>query len=211
MPPDRFRELLLLAQAGDQSSIDRLFEMTVPHVRRAVHFDPARAFGPDESERDLIQKVCLRVFMKLSQFQGAREEPDDHIAQRKYTAWVRKVAESVVRKCGQRIGRRAALLPQVPMSTPAPGDSTNRPGRFEPRSPEPTPSVAMTADERARLVLTALENIADPATREILRLRFFEGLSLRTIAERLHLSYDIVRDRFAAGKKRLQGALESLQ
>ena len=46
---------------------------------------------------------------------------------------------------------------------------------------------------------------------EIVRLRFFEGLSLRQVAGRLQLSYDKVRERFRFSVRRLQQYLEELR
>jgi RNA polymerase sigma factor (sigma-70 family) len=92
----------------------------------------------------------------------------------------------------------------------APGGSTNQAG-VDPTAPEPTPSANARADEQSRLVLEALNKLPDLTNREIIRLRFLEGLSLRQIAQQLNLTYDIVRERFKLTKKRLQRDLEDLQ
>ena len=99
---------------------------------------------------------------------------------------------------------------QIPLQGPGDG-STNQGGAIDPTAPEPTPSANVRADEQSRLVLEALNKLPDPINREIIRLRFFEGLSLRQIAAQLDLTYDVVRERFKTTKKRLQRELEGLQ
>lgn len=53
----------------------------------------------------------------------------------------------------------------------------------------------------------ALKCIANPAGREIVRFRFYEGLSLRQVAQRLGLGYDQVRQRYQIIIRRLEREL----
>jgi RNA polymerase sigma factor (sigma-70 family) len=69
----------------------------------------------------------------------------------------------------------------------------------------------LRTDEQARLVQAALERLADDTDRAILRLRFFDGLSLRQIAERLALSYDKVREHYQSGLGQLERELGRLR
>ena len=65
--------------------------------------------------------------------------------------------------------------------------------------------------ERSLLVQRALENIPDEADREIIRLFFFEQLSLSQIAQRLDWSYDRVRERYRQGMRQLERLLQTLK
>jgi RNA polymerase sigma factor (sigma-70 family) len=51
------------------------------------------------------------------------------------------------------------------------------------------------AEEQSRKVREALDRIDDPLDRDIVRLRFFGGLSLRQAAEVLGCNHEIVRQR----------------
>lgn len=84
------------------------------------------------------------------------------------------------------------------------GASTSQGSAIDPADSELSPSQNVQADEQARRVRDRLARLPDPTDREIVRLRFFEGLSLRQIADRLQLSYDQVRDRYQHSMRRLE-------
>jgi RNA polymerase sigma factor (sigma-70 family) len=180
-----------------------LFALALPYVERVLH-NPARAVRPEESVRDRVQDVCLRVLKKLDQFQGAQLAPDDEQAWALFCGWVRQIIHSV-----DVNARRDAE--KVPRQMPDAADSTSQPGVADPLAPGPTPSSIVRASERARRVLDALDKLPDLEGREIVRLRYFEGLSLKQIAARMGLSYDIVRDRYRVSMQRLRRELKGLQ
>jgi RNA polymerase sigma factor (sigma-70 family) len=53
--------------------------------------------------------------------------------------------------------------------------------------------------------------VRDATDREVIRLYFFEGLSLQGIAERLDLTYDMVRDRYRRAIRQLERNLRALK
>ena len=61
-----------------------------------------------------------------------------------------------------------------------------------------------------RMVRSAVDEIPNPTDRQILQLCFFESLSLRSVAEQLDLSYDVVRTRYHAGLRFLERQLKGL-
>ena len=107
--------------------------------------------------------------------------------------------------------RRQPPQPLVRLDAAAPDASGTEQRRREPAASGPTPSANARADEEALLLQAALNRIPDPADREILRLCFFEGLSLRQIADRLQVSYDKVRQSYHRGLRFLERELEGLQ
>ena len=68
----------------------------------------------------------------------------------------------------------------------------------------------MGLNERLRAVRSALERITDAADREVLRLRFFDGWSLRQIARHLRLNHEHVRQRYHALLEQLERELKEL-
>ena len=73
-----------------------------------------------------------------------------------------------------------------------------------------TPSANVRAEEQAALVRAALAKVPDETDRALLRLRFFEGLSLRQAARQLGVSYDAARERYRRALTRLEGDLARL-
>ena len=78
------------------------------------------------------------------------------------------------------------------------------------RAAQPSPSTNLRAEERTTIVQEALSQLSDPKDREIIRLSFFEDLSLAQIGKHLQLSYDDVRSRFHGSLKRLGPKLKGL-
>ena len=129
-----------------------------------------------------------------------------------FTDWVGQIVRHLAL---DRYRERHALCREPPqgvvrLGSPVPDNLTAPEGGFDPPTREPTPSANARSDEQAQLVHRALTNIADDTEREIVRLCFFEGLSLRQIAERLDLSYDKVRERYHRSLKRLERELKGL-
>jgi RNA polymerase sigma factor (sigma-70 family) len=210
MQVDGFRDLVWQAQAGDRPAIDRLFALALPYVEGVLR-NPARAVRPEESVSDRVQDVCLRVLNKLDQFRGAHLAPDDEQAWALFRGWVRQIIHSVDANARRDADGPKPPYEKVSLQTSDASDSTSHPGVSDPPAPGPTPSSMVRASERARRVLEALDKLPDPKHREIVRLRYFEGLSLKQIAVRMELSYDIVRDRYRVSMQRLRRELEGLQ
>jgi RNA polymerase sigma factor (sigma-70 family) len=204
-----FRSLLRRAQAGDRHSLDDLLAALRPHLETLARpfADPACAA---ESTSDLVQEAELRAWQRLHQFKGT---DDDEGALAMFRAWVGQF----VRRLGQnarrhrRRKRRRPDRPVASLDAVAPGQSANLLGVAEPHANEPSPSTNVRADERTQSVLQALAALPDEQERQIVRLRFFDGLSLRDIAGRLGLTYDVVRERYRVSKQRLGRALEGLR
>jgi RNA polymerase sigma factor (sigma-70 family) len=206
MHTENFRSLVRRAQAGDPAATERLFRAVLPHVERAA--GNTGRLAPGESVSDRVQNVCRRILEKLGQFRGADEAADDEQALALFRGWVRMILRTVTVNTWHGHAEPRAV---VSLQATADGDSSSRGSGIDPPSPEKTPSSNVRADERTRLILEALDELPDPRNREIVRLRFFEGLSLHQVADRLQLSYDKVRERYRRSLRRLQRRLEGLQ
>jgi RNA polymerase sigma factor (sigma-70 family) len=205
-----FRDMLRQAQAGDRQALERLFGLVMPYLKRVVRA-PTRAARAGESVSDRVHNVCQRILEKLGQFRGAGEDKDDEEALALFLGWVRRIAHNVGANAERDRDGPKPPYHKVPLPAPEAGDSSSQAGAPEPPAHERTPSSNVRGDERSRLVLQALHKLPDPTNREIVRLRFFEGRSLRQIAGQLGLTYDVVRERYRVSMRRLQRELEGLQ
>lgn len=212
-PSDRFRTLLVRAQQGDRVAIDALLEAIRPWLWQAARgfADPER---PDESTADLAQAAWLRAWQSLGQFQGPQEaEARDSQTQAMFRAWVLQI----VRRLGMNNVRdRQAEHRRPPgrlrrLDAAPPGSSTASWGDPHPEAAEPSPSAQAEANEQAVRICAALDRLADDEDRQIIHLRFSEGLSLRQIAARLGRNHEHIRRRFHAALRLLERDLEDLR
>src|SRR5260370_742423 len=127
-----FRDLILQAQAGEAKAIDDLFREVLPFVEGVGR----AGVRPEDSVRDHAQNTCQRILMKLNQFDGAQQTPDDEQVLALFCAWVRRVAHSV-KLNGTR--RRGPRQPVVSLQSSGPGESTDGSGS-DPPGREPTGS-----------------------------------------------------------------------
>jgi RNA polymerase sigma factor (sigma-70 family) len=202
MQADGFRDLVARAQAGDPQATTHLLAVIRPWLEQRArgYADPRH---PSASASDLAQEAWLRAWQKLPQFHGGG---DDEQTLAMFRVWVGRIL--------QRLGLNAVRDREAQHRMPPGGivrlgGESGRSGR-DPAASEPTPSAHAAADEQEQRVRVALERIADDTDREIVRLRFFEGLSLRQIAGRLQTNHENVRQRFHAVLLRLERDLKEL-
>jgi RNA polymerase sigma-70 factor, ECF subfamily len=199
-----FAALLARARAEDRAATDALLALIRPWIEQQARMHA----GADENVSDLVQKAWLRAWQKLDQFTGADDEAQ---AQAMFRAWLARI----VSRLGLNAVRDRAAKGRVPPGklfrlngVGVCGDSAMMP---EPSTGQPTPSAQVQADEQTRKVREALNRIDDPLDRDIIRLRFFEGMSLREVAERLGCNHETVRQRYHAALGRLQRDLGGME
>jgi RNA polymerase sigma factor (sigma-70 family) len=202
--PSGFHNLVHRAQAGDPQAVAQLLELIRPRLEELAggYADPAE---PAASTADLVQQAWLRAWQKLDQFHGGA---DDAQTWGKFSAWLAQIVRRLgqdARRTRARHGPPSGKLRRLHARTP--GESTTQGSRADPAASGPTPSAAIQAEEQAQMIRAALAKLADATDREILRLRFFEGLSLRQVAERVQLNHETVRQRYHTTLRRLRREL----
>jgi RNA polymerase sigma-70 factor (ECF subfamily) len=200
-----FLNLLADARAGDRQATEKLLALMRPWLEQLArrHAPPRRADG---STADLVQEAWLRAWQKLDQFQGSDNEVQ---ALAMFRAWL----ERIVCRLGLNATRDQKAQQRNPGSPFLQLDGARASGSsgpvLDPSDGRPTPSANVQAEEEARRVHEALARLPDPLDRDIVRLRFFQGLSLRQIATQLGRDHETVRQRYHAAMHRLQGDLET--
>lgn len=207
-PPESFLKLIERARKGDPAAAGDLLGAVRPHLEGIArrYTDPGHA---EESTSDLVQEAWLRAWQRLDQFRG---EGGDEDAFRQFRAWAGQIVHRLglnTRRDREAQRRRPAGRAVLRLSG-GPGRSTGRGAPVVALDGGPTPSANVRGREAARLVQSALEKLPDQLDRDIVRLRVFEGLSLRDTAARLELTLDRVRGRYQAALKRLEKDLGGL-
>jgi RNA polymerase sigma factor (sigma-70 family) len=187
MAPSEFTELLARARSGDAAALNALLAEVQPWLAQT-----ARRFDldlPDASSADLVQEAWLRAWRDLDDFRG-----NDAAA---FRAWL----DQIVRTAGlnamrhNQAEKRREPAARIPLDSDIQGDDRPGPG-----------SQAQAAEEIERLQ-TALAGMPNALDREIVRLHFEDGLSLRQTAERLGMHQESVRRRFHAALLYLENKL----
>jgi len=166
-----------------------------------TYTDPAQAA---ESASDLVQESKLRAWQRVGQFRGSGDEAQ---LRAMFGAWLGQIARTVGINAREARNARKRRAPNAVHVRIGGGGSSTHAG-FDPASSDPTPSAEAKLDERASLIQAALSKLPSAEGREVLRLCFFEGLTLRQVAERLALTYSQVRERYHAAMRLLERDLK---
>ncbi|MCZ6690912.1 MAG: sigma-70 family RNA polymerase sigma factor [Planctomycetota bacterium] len=201
-----FQELVRRAQEGDRQAMDRVLETLGPYLEKIArsYADPVR---PVVSTQDLLQDGCLRAWNNLGSFEGG---DNDERTFEMFRAWIGQI----VRRLGRNAARDRNTLRQggrkklLSLDQEMRADSTTSGPRLNPPSLEPTPSANLRTEERFQRINAALENLGNDSDAAIVRMHFFDGLTLPMVAERLDLEYDYVRERCRVTMRRLEKELK---
>jgi len=211
MDVEGFDSLIRLAQGGDPQALEKLLASIHPYLTRVAsgYADPARA---SESVSDLIQEAEFRAWQRLRQFQGGSADEETHAM---FRTWLVQIVRHIAldRSRARNTQKRKAGGGRIRSLDESGSGSVENSGHspLDPPASGPSPSTALRETERSIQVKRALEMVPDDIDREIIRLYFFEQLSLPKIAERLGWSYDRVREHYRRGIQQLERRLQDLK
>jgi len=182
----RVRELQrgLASEAVFEGLFQQFYPWTCGLFRR-------RGLSPADAE-DLAQETLVRAFREI----GSLRQPE------LLRAWLRSIADNVLRNERRRRARFKRAAPEVALeSARVEGGPT-----IDVREPGPAPDEMLFAKERRRRLREALAGLA-PQMRQCLALRLEQDLKYREIAAVLKISIETVKAHLAQGKKRLKTEL----
>ncbi|MBI4605848.1 MAG: sigma-70 family RNA polymerase sigma factor [Planctomycetes bacterium] len=160
------RTLVEQARGGDRQAYDRLFAL---HADRALLFIRAR-LGPRLREKiesmDVLQDAYLAAHRGFEQF----EYTDDDAFRR----WLCRIIEHRIRDARDYFGAKKRQAVELPRSDPT------------------GPATALDRAEQREKVARALGALDDDH-RQVLLLRYFEGLSAEEAGERMNRSAGAIR------------------
>jgi len=199
--------LICRAKEGDEPAWQELHAQVRPFLLRLAR----KALGadwPEQSVSDLLQGTWLRALRGLGSFRGGTNDEETTAL---FRAWLGQTLRNVHSndRRARNTKRRKPPPGVVSLHGAALADSTKTMG-IDPPAHASTPSANLRAQERDSAIRNALQRLADARDREIILLRFFEGLSLAQIARRLQMSYDEVRERFHKSLYSLESSLKEL-
>lgn len=179
--------LIRRAQQGDRDSFERLIEQFQDRVwRRALY-----RLGDHDEASDLAQEVFLICFRKLDQFRG----------ESKFWTWLCRIIDNQVKNRHgwlQRRGKGKTFSLDSP-----PGQGEEDPRAWDPPDPGASPR-RLAEGHEAMDALNEKLGLLSAEHREILLLRFSDGLSYEEISETLELSLGTVKSRINRARTELR-------
>jgi RNA polymerase sigma-70 factor (ECF subfamily) len=179
---DRLEEQALVERfrRGDDSAFDRIVERHGAEIAALAN----RLLAWPQDVDDIVQDVLVSAFTGLKRFRG----------QCRLRTWLFTIT---VNKCRSHRYRRRVRLQR-----------TSMPVEIEPRSDEHAESVTVAAEtfEQVRQAVRALP----PKYREVVVLRYLEGLETAEICRLLKISTNAMQVRLSRAKRQLQNSLGEL-
>ena len=180
------RELITLAQQGDQPAFRRLVER---HQRRA--FAIALGLVRDENDaRELVQDAFLRVYKGLATFQGGSS----------FFTWLYRIVHNLAIDLMRKPGRRDAELAERTVID----EDTDFP--LISRIDGADPLDVVRRREIAGRIQVALDALP-PYHRGVILMREVEGMSYEEMAQAMGVSKGTIMSRLFHARQKLQKAL----
>jgi RNA polymerase sigma-70 factor (ECF subfamily) len=194
-------ELMGRAAGGDRPALAELFGRHRGRLDKMVRSRLHRALQGRVDPADVLQEVYLDLEQQLPHYPGPRAMPP--------FLWLRLLTgQRLTRLHRHHLGaamRAAGREVAIPGGDQTEADSALMADQLVGRLT--TASRVVARAERARLVREAIDAL-DPADREIIALRGFEGLTNGEAATVLGLSKAVASNRYVRAMARLQAALQ---
>jgi RNA polymerase sigma-70 factor (ECF subfamily) len=184
---DEDRELIGLAQKGDQAAFRRLVER---HQRRA--FAIAIGLVRDENDaREIVQEAFLRVYRGLASFQGGSS----------FFTWLYRIVTNLAIDLIRKPGRRDVELLDNQADEEEPNEF-----HLVARIDGADPIDVMRRREIAERIQSALAALP-PYHRGVILMREVEGMSYEEMAQAMGVSKGTIMSRLFHARQKLQRAL----
>ena len=180
------------ARQGDTDALNDLCRLVQPYLLRLAQ----KVLGPGwphKSISDLTQETWVRAWQGIGNFRGADNDEDTGALLR---AWLAQTMKNVWHN-QLRFDNAQCRNPSTGFVVALEGGTANDTSRAgkDPPVTDPTPSEYMRQKEQLVLLERAVGNLTDECDRDIVRLRFFDGLSFGQIGERLGRDESTIRYR----------------
>ena len=187
---------LSAARGGSSEALGQALDLCRHHLLEVAR----QAIGPTLRAKggasDLVQDTFLEAQRLFPRFEGGSGA--------QLRAWLRSLLLHKAAKLGRRYRgtRKRQLSREIPLS--ADGPIAAHPSQIA--GPLPTPSVQVMADEQLRQLQAAIDHLPDDY-RQVIALRYHEGLAFEEVGRRLGRSADAARMLWARAVDRLKQEL----
>lgn len=185
MPENQNGKLLMAAKAGDEHAFASLVRAYQDRVYSLAYYMTQNHYDAE----DVAQEVFLKMWRALPSYRG--DAPD---------AWIMKIAKNT---CLDYVKQKKRV---EPLDYEAKGESVERPIPDTDVQSNP-PEAAVQKEQRQALVRALMQ--LDAEHREILTLRYMNGLSYEQLQEVLGVGAGTVKSRLSRAKKSLKNLLKS--
>lgn len=180
-------ELVEQAKAGDQAAFTELYQLTSKELYRSI-----RAMVKDEDlVWDIHQDTYLRAFRSLDKLKSNQA----------FLSWLRQIAVNVT---------ATKMAKRVPMTFTELSDEEDRIPELPDERIEIQPELALDQKETSRLVHEIMAGLPEQQLM-ILGMRYYEDLSVKEIADLLHLSQGTVKTQLFRGRKKVEAEVRALE
>lgn len=186
--------LVRSARAGDEASLDRLFERYLPRVRELAARKLGRELAGFVEIDDVVQQSMIDAFQGIGGFSDDSES--------EFVRWIARIVQNNVRDLSRRLQVRKGVVPL------ADREGSSAVGAPPAVSREPSPTQMARTSELEEIQQRALRAL-HPRYRAVILLREMRGLSTEQVARELgYARPETVRVKLSVAKKQLRDLME---
>ncbi len=178
------------AQEGDRDA----FENLVLHFQDRVWRRALYRLGDQEEAHDLAQDVFLTCWRKIGQFRG----------ESKFWSWLGRIVDNLAKNRQAWLSRRGKEK-TLSLDEP-PSEGKGAFGSWELPDPAPGPR-KLAENQEAMEALQRNLGLLSAEHREVLLMRFADGLSYEEIAETLEISMGTIKSRINRARSELRSLM----
>lgn len=171
------------------------FESLVRRFTRYVASVALAVLGDEHEASDVAQESFIKAYRKLSELQDPRS----------FKAWLRTLTRSTALDARRRRRSELSLDPGMDDSN----DEGESESKLEPLSREASPE-ALSLDRELRAEIRSRVAQLPESQREVVILKYLDGLSYEEIAERTNSTAASVESRLHRARERLRGLFKDL-
>lgn len=183
------------ARGGDRAALGDLFARYANYLTLLARVQIGRRLQRKLDPDDAVQETFLKAHRHFTGFRGTTEA--------EFTAWLRRILANVLSNAVQHYLGTQARDPRLERDIAADMDRSSVEWAGQLAGSGTSPSEAACRRERAVLIADTLASLPDDY-REVVLLRFAEGLPFAQVAERMGRSVDSVEKLWARGIIRLR-------
>lgn len=181
-------ELIARGAAGDQTALTELYNKTYDNV----YYTVKALIRDEDTALDILQDSYLKAFRNLNTL----NEPE------KFRAWIKRIGHN------NAVDHLRKAKPMMFSSMPTDDDGAEI--EFEDTNAANLPDVVIDQQETARLMAEIIDTLPEDQ-RIVISMYYYEGLSVRQIAEELGITENTVKSRLSYGRKKIETKVLDLE